>query len=105
MALAVRTLENFVGGSWVAATGDSARRIVSPVTGETVAEAFDAMYHLERAARQLVLAYQTGRELAIMSDEVAEATAAEWEVYKEAEHAHFAEMKRILDHEDPSYAD
>jgi len=40
-----------------------------------------------------------------MSDEVAEATAAEWEVYKEAEHAHFAEMKRILDHEDPSYAD
>jgi ribulose-5-phosphate 4-epimerase/fuculose-1-phosphate aldolase len=73
--------------------------------GETVAEAFDAMYHLERAARQLVLAYQTGRELAIMSDEIAEATAAEWEVYKDAEHAHFAEMKRILDHEDPSYAD
>src|SRR5437764_4286740 len=39
MALAVRTLENFVGGTWVAATGDSARTIVSPVTGETLAEA------------------------------------------------------------------
>ena len=42
MALAVRTLENFVGGTWVAATGDSARTIVSPVTGETLAEAPDA---------------------------------------------------------------
>ncbi|MFL5914769.1 MAG: aldehyde dehydrogenase family protein [Gaiellaceae bacterium] len=42
MALAVRTLENFVGGTWVAATGDRARPIVSPVTGETLAEAPDA---------------------------------------------------------------
>src|SRR5438270_11834281 len=42
MALAVRTLENFVGGTWVAATGESARTIVSPVTGETLAEAPDA---------------------------------------------------------------
>ncbi|MCI5078318.1 class II aldolase/adducin family protein [Oricola sp.] len=71
----------------------------------TVAEAFDAMYHLERAARQLVLAYQTGQPLNIMSDELAEATAREWDVYKDAEHAHFAEMKRILDREDPSYAE
>jgi succinate-semialdehyde dehydrogenase/glutarate-semialdehyde dehydrogenase len=42
MALAVRTLDNFVGGTWVAATGDSARTIVSPVTGETLADAPDA---------------------------------------------------------------
>jgi len=42
VALAVRTLENFVGGAWVAATGDEARAIVSPVTGETLAEAPDA---------------------------------------------------------------
>jgi succinate-semialdehyde dehydrogenase/glutarate-semialdehyde dehydrogenase len=42
MALAVRTLDNFVGGTWIAATGDSARTIVSPVTGETLAEAPDA---------------------------------------------------------------
>jgi len=71
----------------------------------TVAEAFDAMYHLERAARQMVLAYQTGRPMNIMSDDLAEATAREWDVYKDAEHAHFAEMKHILDREDPSYAD
>src|SRR4051794_32316979 len=42
MALAVRTLENFVGGTWVASTGNLARPIVSPVTGETLAEAPDA---------------------------------------------------------------
>ncbi len=73
--------------------------------GRTVAEAFDAMYHLERACRQLVLAYQTGQELNIMPDNMAANVAAEWQVYKDAEFAHFAEMKRILDREDPSYRD
>ena len=42
MAVTVRTLENFIGGEWVASTGDSARAVVSPVTGETLAEAPDA---------------------------------------------------------------
>jgi acyl-CoA reductase-like NAD-dependent aldehyde dehydrogenase len=42
MAVTVRTLENFVGGDWVPATSDLVRKIVSPVTGETVAEAPDA---------------------------------------------------------------
>ena len=42
MAVTVRTLDNFIGGRWVAATGDSARTIVSPVTGETIAEAPEA---------------------------------------------------------------
>ena len=35
--------------------------------GTTVAEAFDAMYHLERAARTMVLAYSTGRPLNVMA--------------------------------------
>jgi succinate-semialdehyde dehydrogenase/glutarate-semialdehyde dehydrogenase len=38
VATTVRTLQNFVGGDWVEPTGDSARSIVSPVTGETLAE-------------------------------------------------------------------
>jgi succinate-semialdehyde dehydrogenase/glutarate-semialdehyde dehydrogenase len=42
MALALRTLENFIAGGWVAATGDRVRSIVSPVTGETIAEVPDA---------------------------------------------------------------
>ena len=37
MATAVKTLQNFVAGDWVEATGDEAREIVSPVTGEKLA--------------------------------------------------------------------
>lgn len=75
------------------------------VVGPTVAQAFDTMYHLERAARTMVLAYSTGQPLAIMDDDLAERTAAEWEVYSDAEFSHFDEMKRILDREDPGYAE
>ena len=85
----------------IAVIGMAARLPDAP----TVAEAFDAMYHLERAARTMVLAYSTGQPLAVMADDLAETTAAEWEVYKDAEFAHFAEMKRILDREQPDYAD
>ena len=42
MATTVRTLRNFIGGDWAEATGEHAREIVSPVTGEVVAEAPDA---------------------------------------------------------------
>lgn len=73
--------------------------------GATVAEAWDALYHLERAARTMVLAYSTGQPLAVMEGALAEATAAEWEAYKDAEFAHFEEMKRVLDREQPDYAD
>ncbi|MGH3024212.1 MAG: aldehyde dehydrogenase family protein [Gaiellaceae bacterium] len=38
----LRTLQNFVGGDWVDATGEEAREIVSPVTGETLAAAPNA---------------------------------------------------------------
>ena len=73
-------------------------------TGATVAETFDELYFLERAARTLVLAYSTGQPLKVLSHEVAERTARGWEDYGQAAVCHFAEMKRILDAEDPSYA-
>jgi ribulose-5-phosphate 4-epimerase/fuculose-1-phosphate aldolase len=75
------------------------------VCAETVAEAYDLSYYLERACRNLVLAYQTGQKLHVMSAAVAEKTAQEWEADSEQFHSHFAEMKRILDKEDPTYAD
>ena len=73
--------------------------------GGSVAEAFDAMYHLERAARTMVLALSTGQPLSIMDDDLAEHTAAGWDVYKDAEIAHFEEMKRVLDRDQPDYRD
>ncbi len=73
--------------------------------GSSVAEAWDALYHLERAARTMVMAYQTGRELAVMRDELAEETAREWGACRDAEIAHFEEMKLVLDREEPDYRD
>jgi len=75
------------------------------VTGATVAEAFDDLYFLERAARTLVLAYSTGQPLNVLSDEVAERTARSWDDYQGAAFAHFRDLKRLLDRDDPGYRD
>jgi ribulose-5-phosphate 4-epimerase/fuculose-1-phosphate aldolase len=75
------------------------------VTGETVAAAFDTLYHLERACRTLMLAYATGRELSVLSGQIAEKTARAWEDDGAFAKAHFTEMKRVLDAEDASYAE
>ena len=51
MAVTVRTLQNFIGGDWVESTGTNVGRIVSPVTGETLAEVPDASAEdVDRAA-------------------------------------------------------
>jgi ribulose-5-phosphate 4-epimerase/fuculose-1-phosphate aldolase len=75
------------------------------IAAASVAEAFDLTYYLERACRNLVLAYQTGQKLHVMTDAVAEKTAQEWEADQDQFHSHFAEMKAILDAEDKSYAE
>ena len=75
------------------------------VCADTVAEAFDLTYYLERACRNMILAYSTGQQLHVMSPDVAEKTAQEWEADRDQFHAHFNEMKAILDEKDPSYAE
>ena len=74
------------------------------VVGETVADAFDRLYYLERACTTLVLAYSTGQPLNVMSHDLAEATARAWDSDTAQPLAHFAELKRGLDARDPSYA-
>jgi ribulose-5-phosphate 4-epimerase/fuculose-1-phosphate aldolase len=74
------------------------------VAGNTVAEAFDNLYYLERACQTLVLAYSTGQKLNVMSPKVAEQTAQDWDKFSDSAFTHFAEMKRVLDETDPSYA-
>src|SRR5918999_339525 len=52
MAVTVRTLQNFIGGEWVESTGSHVREIVSPVTGEKLADVPDASAEdVARAAR------------------------------------------------------
>lgn len=72
------------------------------VTGETVAEAFDCLYYLERSAETLITAYMTGQPLRILSDEVAEKTAQQWEA-DELGQNHFRELRKMLDEEAPEY--
>lgn len=75
------------------------------VVASTVGEAFDDMYTMERACQILVTAYSTGRELSVLSDDVAERTARDWEKIRDFSIRHFEEMKLILDREEPDYAD
>ena len=72
--------------------------------GETVADAFNRMYYFERAAETYIKALWTGRKLKVLSDEVAEKTARELEDYPGQAERHFAELKAILDREEPDYA-
>ncbi|WP_119392345.1 class II aldolase/adducin family protein [Taklimakanibacter lacteus] len=75
------------------------------IAAASVAEAFDELYYLERACQTLMLAYASGQKLNIMSDKVAEQTARDWDLYADSAFAHFAEMKKVLDRKDPSYAE
>jgi ribulose-5-phosphate 4-epimerase/fuculose-1-phosphate aldolase len=97
------------GDRLAAALGDKSHMIMGNhglmVTAATVAEAFEDLYFLERAARTLVLAYATGQPLNVMPDELAEQTARSWEAYRESAFAHFRDLRTMLDEKDLSYRD
>ena len=75
------------------------------VVGPTVAEAFDAMYYLERACRLQVLARSMGGRLRSVRLDVIQNTyklmCADAPRYAGA---HFGALKRLLDHEEPAYS-
>lgn len=74
------------------------------IVGRTVAETFNRLYYFERAAETYIRALQTGRPLRVLSDEVAEKTAREWEDYPGYAENHLREIKAMLDAEAPDYA-
>lgn len=74
------------------------------VLGQTVAETFNRLYYFERAAETYIRALQTGKPLRVLSDEVAEKTAQEWEAYPNAAGFFLQEIRMILDEEGASYA-
>ena len=66
------------------------------VCGGSVAEAFDDLYYLERAARQQVLAMSTGRPLKLMPKRDVEHTARQMrQVLKVQADEHFRVLKRL----------
>ncbi len=66
------------------------------ILGRSVAEAFNRLTYFERAAETYIRALQTGRPLRLLSDEVAEKTALEWETYPGYAEAHLREVVAIL---------
>ena len=74
------------------------------IIGDTVAETFNRMFYFERACQTYILALQTGKELRVLPDDIAEKTAQEIEDYPEQDERHLAELKAILDEEGSNYA-
>ncbi|TPM99556.1 class II aldolase and adducin N-terminal domain-containing protein [Mesorhizobium sp. B2-1-3A] len=73
------------------------------VIGDTVADAFNRMFYFERAAETYIKALWTGRPLRTLSDAIAEKTASEMDDYPGQAERHLAELKAILDEEEPVY--
>lgn len=71
--------------------------------GDTVAEAFNRVYYFERAAETYIRALQTQKPLRVLSNEIAEKTAGEWEGYGDFDVRHLAELRAILDEEGSDY--
>ena len=70
---------------------------------ESPALAFDLAYYYERACRTYLTAKGSGLELSVLSNEIAEKTAKQWEVQDHTVDQHLAAIRRILDDEDPEY--
>lgn len=79
------------------------------VVGETVAQAYERLYKLERVCRAQVLAMATGEPLEILSDQIVAQVQAvpadDRHSPSERERLYFEAMMRVLDRELPGYAD
>jgi len=75
------------------------------VLAETVAQAFDDIYHFERSAQIYMTAKASGEELNIASPEVAEKTAQQWADYPNFAEKHLSAIRSILDKQEPEYKD
>jgi ribulose-5-phosphate 4-epimerase/fuculose-1-phosphate aldolase len=79
------------------------------VTGDTVAQAYRRLYKLERVCRAQILAMSTGQPLEVLSDEVVAQVQSppvnDRHSRSERERLFLEAMMRILDRENPGYAD
>jgi ribulose-5-phosphate 4-epimerase/fuculose-1-phosphate aldolase len=94
-------LAGLLEGGKVLLMGNHGVLVASP----TVAHALDEMYYFERACETVMLCYATNRPLRVAPDHVAETTARQWAEYPEGETLHMAEVRAILDAEEPDYRD
>ena len=77
--------------------------LVAEYSGRTVAQAWDDLYYLERAAMVQVLAMQTGRPLQLIDEALARRTAKQIAEDIEQAGLHFEALKRLLDRDEPGW--
>lgn len=80
------------------------------VCGQSVADAFNSLYFLERACETQILAMSTGKPLRRVKPAVVELTRSQFTSsgLPPGEHGydyHFAALKRLLDRREPDYAE
>ena len=79
------------------------------VVGDTIAQAYKRLYKLERVCRTQVLAMGTGKPLNVLSDDVVAQVQAppadDRHSRSERQRLFFEAMMRVLDRENPGYAD
>jgi ribulose-5-phosphate 4-epimerase/fuculose-1-phosphate aldolase len=101
-------LDNSEGDRMAAKLGDKRILFLAShgviVTHRTVAEAYDDLYYLERACQLQVIARQTGLPLRRLPDAILKHTEAQYGDDRQSAPLHFASLKRILDREEPDYA-
>jgi ribulose-5-phosphate 4-epimerase/fuculose-1-phosphate aldolase len=73
------------------------------ILGSSVADAFNRMFYFERAAETYIKALWTGRPLRVLADDVADKVAREMDDYPGQADRHLAELKAILDEQEPAY--
>jgi ribulose-5-phosphate 4-epimerase/fuculose-1-phosphate aldolase len=79
------------------------------VVGNSMPQAFERLYFLERAAQAQILALSTGRPLRLVPDAVVRATAKQFQTGaavggEDRAALHFAALKRMLDRTEADYA-
>jgi ribulose-5-phosphate 4-epimerase/fuculose-1-phosphate aldolase len=79
------------------------------VVGETVSQAFERLYFLERACQVQVLALSTGRSLHILPETVVKSTVAQFSSGgkvggRDRADLHFDALKRLLDRQQADYS-
>ena len=73
------------------------------VTGPTVADAFDRLYYLERAAELQILAMSTGQTLAEVPGTIARKTRSEFDAGGAYADVHWDALLALLEHDTPGW--
>jgi ribulose-5-phosphate 4-epimerase/fuculose-1-phosphate aldolase len=108
--------ENHQGGALSPEEGDREVKILGDynilmmrnhgpmVVGPTIAIAFDRLYYLEEVCKRQVLAMSTNRPLQHVAPQIIHQLADDEALYEAYANKHLTAIKRVLDHEEPDYA-